>query len=150
MLTAFLDYQRATVRLKCLSVSEENARRPAVPSSPRMTLAGLVSHLRWVEHFWFERKLAGRDDPAPYDGPDPDADWDPAAGIGIARLLDDYDAQCDRSRAVAAELDLSAESRFGTRPATLRWVLNHLIEETARHNGHADLLRELLDGQKGL
>lgn len=150
MLTAFLDFQRATVLVKCAGVSNNDARRPVVPSS-RMTLAGLVSHLRWVEHFWFVRKLAGvTDEPALFDGPDPDGDWSPDPDVPLLRLLEEYEAQCARSRAIAAGLELDAVSRTGRRPATLRWVLLHLIEETARHNGHADLVRELLDGETGL
>jgi len=148
MLTAFLDYQRATLRLKCAGLTDAAARRAVTPS-PRLTLAGLVSHLRWTEQFWFERKMAGLLDPAPYDGADPDADWLPPEEIGLAELLADYDKQCERSREIAAGLDLDAVARVGSRPATLRWVLQHLIEETARHNGHADLIREFLDGVTG-
>ncbi|TCN40217.1 uncharacterized protein DUF664 [Kribbella orskensis] len=145
MLVGWLDWQRATVRLKCVGLSEGQARLAPLPSSPRMTVATLVAHLRWVELAWFEvsflgtRELATED---PLDLQDP-----PQASLD--RLLSEYDAQCVRSNEIlaAAQLDdLEAWAPAGLELVSLRWIVTHLIEETARHLGHLDALRELIDG----
>ncbi len=148
MLTGWLDWQRATVRLKCAGLSDVDARRAPLPSSPVMTIAGVVSHLRWVEHGWFETSFLGEPDRAPSTDDDPHAPWR-VGGIPLARLLDEYDEQCERSRAIVAAHDLDELERFappGLELVSLRWILGHLIEETARHLGHLDALRELADG----
>lgn len=152
MLTGWLDWQRATVRLKCEGLSDVDARRTLVPTSPLMSVAGLVSHLRWVEYGWLEVSFLGRTDrrTSARSGSDPDADWR-ADGVPLARLLDDYDAQCARSREIVAAHDLDqleAHAPPGMELVSLRWILGHLLEETARHLGHLDLLRELTDGMR--
>ena len=149
MLTAFLDFQRATVLTKCMGVLDADARRIVAPSA-RMTLAGLVSHLKWTEHYWFVRVLAGVDETAPYDGIDSDADWSPAHDVSFEQLLFEYDQQCARSSEIAAGVELGGVAKHGNRPATLRWILLHMIEETARHLGHADIVREFIDGTTGV
>jgi uncharacterized damage-inducible protein DinB len=115
-----------------------------------MTVAGLVSHLRWVEHAWFEHIMAGRPDLGPWTPDDPDKDFK-VPGVPLARLLEEYEEQCERSAEIAASLELDAECVIEHRRGvvTLRWVLGHMIEETARHAGHLDLLREMLDGATG-
>jgi uncharacterized damage-inducible protein DinB len=153
MLTTFLDYARATVRAKCEGISEENARRVLLDTSPLITVAGLVSHLRWVERSWFQYDLLGNEDDGPWTEEDPDREMRIAVEIPIAQLLDEYDEECARNRELAASLDLDTRSARLMRngePVTLRWILFHLIEETARHNGHLDILRELADGTKGV
>lgn len=154
MLTTFLDYARDTVHAKCAGVSEENARRAPLPGSPLMTISGLVSHLRWVEHHWFEAVLLGGESEAPWTDDDPDREMRVATGIPIAQLLADYRAGCDRYRELVSSLDLDtlSKGRMTSRrePVTLRWILFHLVEETARHNGHIDLLREMADGVTGM
>lgn len=152
MLTTFLDYARATVREKCEGVSEEKARSAPLPGSPLMTLSGLVSHLTWVEYSWFQVTFLGEEDRGPWTTEDPDREFRIALDVPIAQLLDEYDAQADTYRKLVAETDLLTLSQRKMRsgePVTLGWILLHLIEETARHNGHVDILREMADGRTG-
>lgn len=153
LLNTFLDYARSTVRAKCAGLSEEDARRAPLETSPLMTISGLVSHLRWVEYSWFSIDLLGGPDEGPWTEEDPDREMRIAVRIPLPQLLDEYDAQTAKNRELAASLDLDTQSvrtmRNG-KPVTLRWILFHLIEETARHNGHLDLLRELADGVTGV
>jgi uncharacterized damage-inducible protein DinB len=149
MLNAFLDSHRATVRIKCEGLSEADAHRAVLPS-PLMTMAGLVSHLRWNEHSWFETCLLGLPDRGPWTDEDPDAEMR-VDDVPLGQLLDEYDAQCARSREIAAGLDLDTREKTDTdEPVTLRWILHHMSEETTRHTGHMDIIRELLDGVTGL
>ncbi|MCW2883268.1 MAG: hypothetical protein QOE54_5227 [Streptosporangiaceae bacterium] len=150
MLNAWLDWHRSTVLLKCEDLSDELAQRPLLPSSPLMTVAGLVSHLRWVEQSWFEQVMLGEPDIGPWTDDDPDKDFK-VPGVPLTRILEDYERQCVRSREIAAALDLDTEAVVERERGrvTLRWLLLHMIEETARHNGHLDLLREMLDGVTG-
>ena len=152
ILTAFLDYVRATVHAKCEHLVDADARRAPLPGSPLMTLAGLVNHMRWVEYFWFQVMLLGEEDHGPWTEEDPDREMRIAVAVPIAQLLDEYKAQCARYRDLVASLDLDTPSKRPVRdagPVTLRWILFHLVEETARHNGHLDILRELTDGVTG-
>jgi uncharacterized damage-inducible protein DinB len=115
-----------------------------------MTVAGLVSHLYWVERGWIEHTLLGGPDDQPWTEQDPDKDFR-ADGTPLAELLAAYERQCASNNEAVRSLSLDTESameRHGER-VTLRWVLLHLIEETARHNGHIDILREMLDGFTG-
>ena len=149
-LLGWLDLQRAIVPWKCEGLSGADAHRALLPSSPLMTVAGLVSHLRWTEHCWFQVVFLDREQGAnPQFGSVDDADWQ-VDDVPLERLVDVYAAECARSNEVvaAASLDaLAAHPEFGG--ATLRWILHHVLEETARHVGHLDLLREQLDGTKG-
>jgi uncharacterized damage-inducible protein DinB len=153
ILTTMLDYVRDTVHAKCAGISEENARRAPLPTSPLMTISGLVSHLRWVEYGWLEVTLLGQPSKAPWTDEDPDREMRIAVEKPIAELLAEYRASCDEHRELVASLDLDTQSKrhleWRTEPVTLRWILFHLIEETARHNGHIDLLREMADGVTG-
>jgi uncharacterized damage-inducible protein DinB len=152
-LTTFLDYARDTVHAKCAGLPDADARRAPLPGSPLMTVCGLVSHLRWVESSWIEVTLLGGAIDAPWTEGDPDREFRIAAGVPLAQLLAEYRAACTRHRDLVASLDLDAPSRghlaWRTEPVTLRWILFHLTEETARHNGHIDILRELADGTRG-
>ncbi|ADB32256.1 protein of unknown function DUF664 [Kribbella flavida DSM 17836] len=144
MLGGWLDWQRATVRMKCAGLTDDQARQALLPSSPRMTVATLVAHLRWAELAWFEVSFLGRQDLA-YQDP---LELAPP-GTPLDRLLDEYDAQCARSREIVAahQLDeLEAWAPEGLELVSLRWIVLHLVEETARHLGHLDALRELTDG----
>jgi uncharacterized damage-inducible protein DinB len=151
ILVTFLDYARATVSTKCAGLLEADARRAPLPSSPLMTVSGLVSHLRWVEYWWFQVMFLGQDDHGPWTEEDPDREMRIAVQVPLTELLHDYQEQCARSRELVAALDLDTPSRRPARgtPVTLRWILFHLIEETARHNGHLDILREMADGVTG-
>ncbi|MQA97514.1 MAG: DUF664 domain-containing protein [Streptosporangiales bacterium] len=151
-LATFLDYVRAAAVDKCAGVSEEHARTAYVPSSPLTTMSALISHLRWVEYSWFETVFLGEKNEGPWkDDPD-DPDREMAADTPLATLIADYEEQSARYRDLVAKTDLDATAvraiRDG-RHVTLRWILMHLVEETARHNGHLDLLREMADGTKG-
>ncbi|MCP9958537.1 DinB family protein [Streptomyces sudanensis] len=151
-LTTFLDYVRDTAVAKCEGLSAEDARRAPLPHSPLMTAAGVISHLRWVEHYWLDFVFLGGEDRAPWAPEDPDREMRIALDVPLPRLVAEYAEQADRLRRVVAEHDLDAEAerpvRDGVR-VTLRWILLHLIEETARHNGHLDAIRELTDGRTG-
>ncbi|WP_043263001.1 DinB family protein [Streptomyces sp. CT34] len=144
-LPAFLDYLRDAVAAKTVGVTEEQARKPGVDSGT--SLLGLVKHLTSVELNWFEWAYAGKrtdrwDDAAPI-----------ADGETVDEVVDGYRAAVVRSNEIAAACeDLNrpgARSLRETPPPSMRWVLVHMIEETARHAGHADILREQLDGSTG-
>ncbi|MFJ8623164.1 DinB family protein [Kitasatospora sp. NPDC093550] len=152
-LIGWLDLQRQILRWKCEGLGDEDAHRAVIPTSPAMTMAGLVSHMRWTEHLWLEVLfLDGDETPNPaFDKSTEDADWQ-TGGRPLAELLAEYEAQCARSNEIVAAASLDDTGRhtgFHSGGANLRWMLVHLIEETGRHAGHADLVRELLDGTKG-
>ncbi len=152
MLTTWLDWHRATVHAKCVGLDPALSSAAPLPVSPLMTVGGVVSHLRWVEAFWFETVMLDQPDLAPYSEEDPDAEWRLGSQVPLGTLLEEYEAQCARSRDIAARLETGSSSRRVLRSrgrTTLRWVLLHMIEETARHNGHLDVLRELADGTTG-
>ena len=153
VLTTMLDYARDTVHVKCAGLTDEQARRAPLPGSPLTTISGLVSHLRWVEYDWIRVVLLGEQDHMPVTDDEPDAEMRLALGVPLARLLAEYRASCEQLRRLVAPLDLDTPSRgtlsWRQEPVTLRWVLLHLIEETARHNGHIDILREMADGTTG-
>lgn len=151
-LQVWLDMQREVVYWKAEGLSDEDAHRVVLPTSPLMTMAGLVSHLRWVENTWFEVMMLDR----PAEGPQFDGDVEDAdmlvEGVPIDRLVDEYRQQCAISDGIIDHLTLDSvglNRDFRVGEATLRWVMFHMIEETARHAGHADVIRELLDGSKG-
>jgi uncharacterized damage-inducible protein DinB len=151
----YLDYQRETILLKTEGLTKEQLAHK-LPSSD-LTLAGLLYHLSLVEESWSEEDFLGlkpRDDFAGVDWKaDPDYEFRTALEKEPDWLRRRYRDACNRSRQVlagAGSLDtLSAGRQSGERPFTLRWMLMHLIEETARHAGHADLLREAIDGSTG-
>jgi hypothetical protein len=157
-LSQFLDFHRATLVSKVIGLSSEQLAARAVPSSA-ITLGGMLKHLALVEDDWFQVKFLGRPElepwaSAPFDV-DPDWDWHSAVDDTPDELLRLYDDACARSRAAVVEVagDLQSASAVSD-PRTgatisLRWILLHMIEETARHNGHADLLREAIDGSVG-
>ena len=151
MLLAFLDYHRATLVWKASGLTQEQMAR-TLPSSS-LTIAGLVKHMALVEDSWFTERFAGLGEGI-WEGIDWDADRDwefhTAVDDSPEELLALYAAACDRSRAVVAATESLDQRAVAARdPITLRWVLLHMIEETARHNGHIDLLREPIDGLTG-
>ncbi|MDQ1048367.1 DinB family protein [Streptomyces sp. V4I2] len=152
-LTTFLDYARDTARAKCEDVSAENARKAPLPGSPLMTVSGLINHLRWVEYYWFQVVFLGEEDEGPWTDEDPDREMRIAVDFPLPDLLKEYAEQASRYRELVAAHDLDTKAkrtmRDGVR-ADLRWILLHLTEETARHNGHLDILRELVDGTTGV
>ncbi|MDV5147306.1 DinB family protein [Streptomyces sp. SBC-4] len=154
MLVGFLADQRATLVLKCAGLTDDLADRAVAPST--LSLLGLVRHLADVERRWFGAVLAGQADAAPlFSSPaDPDGDFDGATpdAAAVTAAWDAWHAAvafAERFTAEAPDLDVSAHDSWrGT--VSLRWVLLHMIEEYARHNGHADLLRERIDGTTGM
>lgn len=155
MLEGWLDFHRATLLWKCAGLTREQLAATTAASS--LTLAGLLKHLALNEWWWFNEVLLGAD-PHPAFA---DADWDGDADWEMSSALDDdpdelralYDEVCVASREVVAAAD--SLDQHAVRPGrsgetfTLRWILSHMVEETARHNGHADLLRESVDGATG-
>lgn len=152
----FLDYQRASVRATVEGLDEEAWHRSVVPSG--WTPAGLVQHLGDAERHWFQSVVTGSDIDLPWDegrpAYDPDAPF--ICDRPAAEVLAYYRQQCQRSDEVLAGTPLSAAPRGQhgdpalEEPSDLRWIVLHLIEETACHAGHLDIARELLDGQTDL
>jgi uncharacterized damage-inducible protein DinB len=155
LLAQYLDYQRETILSRTEGLTQEQLSQQHAPSE--LSLAGLLYHLALVEEDWMEIHFSGQPDREPWLGADwdTDPDWQfrPASEVEPDELRSRYRQACERSRQVAAEatgLDqLSVRSIRNGQHFTLRWVLLHLIEETARHAGHADLLREAIDGTVG-
>ena len=154
MLGQYLDVQREALLAKTDRLDREQMAQLHPPST--LTLAGLVYHLSLAEEDWMEIHFLGQPDRDPFLGADWDADPDwqfrVPAEIGAEQLRQRYRDACDRSRAVVRQA--SGLEQLSVKPVrgkhfSLRWVLLHLIEETARHAGHADLLREAIDGSVG-
>ncbi len=151
MLDAWLDYHRETLAWKCSGLSDAQLRERSAPPST-LSLLGLVRHMADVERGWFRRTLGGEAVPRIYSSDDnPDGDFDDVDGADTAEAFETWRRECEAARqaASAAEsLDVTGTSRHG-HEISLRWILVHMIEEYARHNGHADLLRERIDGATG-
>lgn len=151
-LLTMLDYTRRSAIAKCEGLSDSAARRAPLPTSPMMTVSGVVSHLRWVEHSWIQDRLLGHDDEGPWTDEDPDREFHYRLDWPLADVVADYQAMARAHDDLIAgwDLDMVAARRIrGGREVNLRWILHHLVEENARHNGHLDLLRELADGVTG-
>lgn len=156
-LDTFLDYFRATLRWKAGGLTDQQARTATVEPSI-MSIAGLLRHMAEVERHWFQMYLRGdAEDRLFWGGDDPDADFHVPDTVTLAECLDLYDREIATSRAIAAEHDLDDLAAISDldrglgadwRP-NLRWILVHMIEEYARHAGHADLIRERIDGATG-
>jgi hypothetical protein len=152
-LLGWYEMQRAIVRWKCEDLSDADAHRSVIPTSPLLTVAGIVSHLRWTEHMWFEMLFLGgpADDNPLFDEHTPDGDWT-VPGASLATLVAEYERQCARSDEIIAAHSLDEPGRnqeYRSGGASLRWMVIHMVEETARHAGHLDTVRELLDGRRG-
>jgi uncharacterized damage-inducible protein DinB len=148
VLTTYLDYQRGVMRRKIAQLDEDGLRRSMTPSG--LTLLGMTKHLAYVERYWFGEVFSGEAVEFPWTDEDPDADWraEPdETPEGVDALYVDV---CERSRAVTAGASLDDVVTYrGDRRISLRAILVHMIEETARHLGHADLMREAIDGATG-
>lgn len=154
MLGQYLDIQREALLAKTEGLDREQMSHVHPPSA--LTLAGLLYHLSLAEEDWMEIHFLGQPDRDPFVGADwtADPDWQfrVSLELGPEQLRHRYREACDRSRAVVREA--SGLAQLSVKPIrgkhfSLRWVLLHLIEETARHAGHADLLREAIDGSVG-
>jgi hypothetical protein len=150
-LAAWLDYHRATLRQKCEGLTGTQLVQRSVPPSG-LSLLGLVRHMTSVEWWWFEHIFAAGPMPEPIPSDvDPDADFQILVPEHAEAELVAFDRQCAHSRTIESGApSLNAMTRSAERrPRDLRWVMVHMIEEYARHNGHADLLRECVDGIVG-
>jgi uncharacterized damage-inducible protein DinB len=160
VLRAFLDYHRDTFRWKCSGLTQQQLAQAHGPSD--MTLGGMMKHLAVVESGWFEETFQGGEQMPPFDTVDWDADrdweWHTAKDDSPQELRDLFDEAVRRADAVidaalATDAGLDATSvrtdRREQTPFSLRWIMVHMIEEYARHNGHADLIREAIDGETG-
>jgi uncharacterized damage-inducible protein DinB len=150
MLRAYLDYQRATLSMKCDGLTADQLRQQKVPPSS-LSLLGLVRHMTDVERGWFSRRV-GRANPAFLycTEANPDGDFDDVLTADVDEALAAWQRECAQARQVEAAVASFDETFPGrTRDYSLRWIMVHMIEEYARHNGHADLLRERIDGVTG-
>jgi uncharacterized damage-inducible protein DinB len=153
-LLAFLDYHRATLETKCAGLDAEQLRATVGVST--MTLGGMLKHVALNEDSWFGEVLRGEDQLEPWASVDWDADrdwdWHSAVDDSPEELRALWEAACERSRERLAGVDLDAPAvklHHGKERFNGRWIVLHMIEEYARHNGHADLIRESIDGATG-
>ncbi|WP_175522649.1 DinB family protein [Streptomyces sp. CAI-85] len=156
MLEAWLDFHRATLALKCSGLKDDQLRLAAVPPSP-MTLLGLVQHMAEVERNWFQRVFTEQDVPAIFgesnaDGYalSPDRGLDEAMAVWQAEVARGRELIADASLDDSGRLSAQEAAHAGEQEISLRWIMVHMIEEYARHNGHADLIRERIDGATGV
>ena len=151
MLTSWLEWHRATLERKCAGLSDEELRRRAVePSS--LSLLGLIRHMADVERGWFRGCLLGEDvPPLHYSKDNPDGDFDDVDSADVGEAFARWREECEAARQAVAGTETLEVTGTTTRGETisLRWILVHMIEEYARHNGHADFLRERIDGTVG-
>jgi len=147
-LTGMLDFLRATVVHKVSGLTDEQSVSRPVPAS-ELTPAGLVKHLSGTERFWFSIDFAGLDLEWPWPDDDRHGNFPLRPGDTLAAIVAEYQAECDRSRAAIAGAGLDDMARGEDMDFNLRYALTHMVEETARHCGHVDLLRESIDGQRG-
>ncbi|HEX4723069.1 MAG TPA: DinB family protein [Pseudonocardiaceae bacterium] len=151
ILTSYLDWQRQTFELKCAGVPPERLSDRQIPPST-MTLHGLLRHLSGVERWWFRIQFTGEEVPLLYyTDEDPAQDFESLDG-DVAEAFEVWRAECARSReivAAAETLDATGTHMASGNPVSLRRIMVHMIGEYARHNGHADLLRERTDGAIG-
>lgn len=156
-LLGFLDFLRATIDWKTQGLDDDQLRRRLDAHPSPMTLGGLLKHLAYVEDHWFSEVVGGDPTVQPWAGvdwaADEDWDWNSAAQDSATELRGLWQGSVDRSRAVLVDrlgdLGRTFPAWGGQAEVSLRWVLTHMVEEYARHAGHADLLRELVDGQTG-
>jgi hypothetical protein len=151
-LESWLDFHRATLTIKCEGLDDAQAACASVPPSG-FTLTGLVQHMAEVERNWFRRVLAAEQASPIYDPQadprGPDGGFDLAEGATLSGALAVWREEIARAREQCAARALADTGRFMDQDVSLRWIYVHMIEEYARHNGHADLLRERIDGATG-
>jgi uncharacterized damage-inducible protein DinB len=148
-LVAFLDRARGCVLRKVDGLSDDEARLPRTATGT--SFGGLVKHLTWAERYWFEHNFLGNEITLPFDEEDPEADMRMEPGEALADLVADYRRAAEETRLVLTAHDLDSASARAVRRGhvSLRWIGWHMVEETARHAGHIDVLREQLDGTVG-
>lgn len=147
MLSAFLDFQRATLLWKVSGLTDEELLRPMVPSGT--CLLGLVKHSAAVEISWLQTKFAGLDVSNTWSAEDPNGDWRIEPYDTTDAIIASYVDACEKSRAIVGSAAWDDASLREGRHETLGWILCHMLEEISRHVGHADILREQIDGAVG-
>jgi uncharacterized damage-inducible protein DinB len=152
-LEAWLDYHRRTLLIKCAGLTEAQLKERAVPPSS-LTLLGLVRHMTDVERWWFRIHATNQDMPSRYWSEDnlygdfDDLD-DPEAATVLAAFWEEVGIAKEAARGLDLDLVVPSHGDHPERERDLRWIYLHMIEEYARHNGHADFLRERIDGATG-
>ncbi|HLK01306.1 MAG TPA: DinB family protein [Streptosporangiaceae bacterium] len=150
MLRDWLDWHRATLLRKCAGLDGERLAARAVPPS-RLSLLGLVRHMSDTERGWVRQTFRGEQVPDLYYRPDAkDADFEQVDPAGAAEDFERYRAECQAVDAALEDASLDDTFTFGGNTHSVRWMWQHLVEEYARHNGHADMLRQAIDGSAGL
>ena len=154
LLPAYLDFYRSTLLDKLDGLSDADLRRSILPSG--WAPLELLKHLTYVEQRWLVWGFEAERVAEPWGDNDPRTErWQVGADESYAQLRDDFAAQCERSRVIVARASLGDRAKVGGRFATvdeaphLSWILFHLMQEYARHVGHIDVVRELLDGSTG-
>jgi hypothetical protein len=151
-LESWLAYCRTTLISKCAGLNIDQLKIRLIPTSS-LTLLGLMRHMTIVEQVWFDARFAGHDSAVYYGSEDDgDADFNDLDSAPLSEVLDNFQSTCARSNELARGHDLSemvASMPSGRELVDLRWIYIHMIEEYARHLGHADLLRESIDGEVG-
>ncbi|GAA3581911.1 DinB family protein [Nonomuraea rosea] len=149
VLNNWLEWHRGTLAVKCAGLSEAQLRERSAPPS-NLSLLGLVRHMAHVERSWFRRVLNGEDIPKLWDKDrDNDADFKETGTASAEEAFATWQDEIARARAISAAKPLDAVGDRNGQDCSHRWILIHMIEEYARHNGHADLLRERIDGVTG-
>ena len=150
MLEAWLEFHRTTLLLKCEGLDDAGRKHRPIGTS-NLSLHGLLRHMFEVERNWFQRVLQQDADSSPiwYDPAIDDSELVPLDDADWEHDLATWETECERSRSVASAHELDDTGIRHGEPCSLRWIYVHMIEEYARHNGHADLLRELVDGVVG-
>lgn len=149
-LSGFLQFLRETISAKCRDLTEEQMR--STPTVSSMNLLGMVKHLTIVERYWFQGVFLDADVDLPWSEEDPDGDWRTSDSDTAAAALEAYATEGEISNQIVRDHDLDALARWAPSDEerrSLRWILVHMIEETGRHCGHADILREAIDGETG-
>ncbi len=149
MLEEWLEYHRQTLEWKCEGLTDAQLRERSVPPSS-MSLLGLVRHMADVELNWFRRVLGGEPAPGLFWTPDnEDGEFNDVDDASVEVAFAAWNDECANARKVAAQMQLEDTGERRGEKVSLRWVYVHMIEEYARHNGHADFLRERIDGATG-
>lgn len=147
VLDAQLQRCQETLLMKIEGLSDEDLRRSVVPSG--VTLLGMVKHLAYVHRWWFRAVFLGETVEFPWSDADPDGDWRVEADDTTTAIVALYQDETARSHAIIQAAGLDDVAKNSPRGHTLRRIAVHMIQEIARHNGHADILRELIDGKTG-
>ncbi len=151
VLLGFLDFLRETIVLKTMDLPDEDAREPHIPSG--MSLLGIMKHITGVERHWFRRVFLDENLDAEFGPRDPHGEWIVMEHETADDLRAAYRETCAKSNEIVRAHSLDDTIRSTARPERegmqLRWIVAHMIEETARHAGHMDLIREAIDGEVG-